>query len=360
MERQGMKSALRRTISTGIALTAVIAAATGCVESGRGDSGSSGQAAACPFPVDDSVSTAARIGYQAIPNADLYVKDKGLLQACLPNAKVTWSQFSSGADVVQAFGAGSLDIGTLGSSPATKALSAPLNLPVRVLWIHDVIGKSESLVAKDKSITSLAGLRGRRIATPFGSTAHYSLLAALGKAGLANDVSLINMKPDAIPGAWNGDQIDAAWVWDPTLSKLVESGGTIVTSSADTAAAGAPTFDLSVADKKFLDENARFAVVWAKVQDYAVERLRTAPDEAAVSIGAQLGVEPKLVGPQLAGYTYLSAKDQASVRYLGGDFGGTLRDTAEFLLGQGGVDAVGTEQVYRDSIYSDAAEGASS
>ncbi|WP_069165709.1 taurine ABC transporter substrate-binding protein [Nocardia altamirensis] len=350
-----MKSAVRRVVTAGLALAAIVATA-GCVESGRGDTGSA--AAACPFAADPSVTTQARIGYQAIPNADLLVKDRGLLAACLPNAKVEWSQFSSGADVVQAFGAGSLDIGTMGSSPATKALSAPLNLPVRVLWIHDVIGASESLVAKDKSINSIDGLRGKRVATPFGSTAHYSLLAALGRAGIAGDVQLINMKPDAIPGAWNGGQIDAAWVWDPTLSKLREAGGHIVTSSADTAAAGAPTFDLAVASTKFLDQNARFAVVWAKVQDYAVRQLRTKPEDAAVSLGAQLGIEPKLVGPQLAGYTYLDATEQADAKYLGGGFGGDLRKTAEFLVSQGGIDAVGTEPTYRTGIYAEAAKGA--
>ncbi|MFE9583314.1 ABC transporter substrate-binding protein [Nocardia sp. NPDC006044] len=355
-----MKSALRRAVTAGLAVAAVVATTAGCVESGRGDTAAAGAQTACPFAADPSVTATARIGFQAIPNADLLVKDRGLLAACLPNAKVTWSQFSSGADVVQAFGAGSLDIGTMGSSPATKALSAPLNLPVRVLWIHDVIGKSESLIAKDNSITSLAGLRGKRVATPFGSTAHYSLLAALGKAGLAADVQLINMTPDAIPGAWTGGQIDAAWVWDPTLSKLAESGGHVVTSSADTAAAGAPTFDLAVASKKFLDENPRFAVVWAKLQDYAVTQLRTKPDEAAVSIGAQLGIEPKLVGPQLAGYTYLGAAEQADAKYLGGGFGADLHKTAEFLLSQGGIGAVGDESAYRTGIYGDAAKGASS
>ncbi|WP_378736227.1 ABC transporter substrate-binding protein [Nocardia brasiliensis] len=355
-----MKSAVRRVVTTALAIAAVAATIAGCVESGRGDTGATGTPATCPFTPDPSVTTEARLGFQAIPNADLFVKDRGLLAACLPNAKVTWSQFSSGADVVQAFGAGSLDIGTMGSSPAAKALSAPLHLPVRVLWIHDVIGTSESLVAKDKSVTTLAELRGKRIATPFGSTAHYSLLAALGKAGLADDVQLINMKPDAIPGAWNGDQIDAAWVWDPTLSKLIESGGHLVTSSADTAAAGAPTFDVAVARTKFLADNARFAVVWAKLQDHAVHQLRTEPEAAAVSLGAQLGIEPTLVGPQLAGYTYLRAAEQTDVKYLGGGFGGDLRQTAEFLLSQGGIDAVGDESAYRNGIYADAAAGAAS
>lgn len=351
---------MKRRFRTALAAVLTLAAATtaGCVESGRDDTGAEGAAATCPFAPDTAVTATARIGYQAIPNADLYVKDRGLLEACLPNATITWNQFSSGADVVQAFGAGGIDIGTLGSSPATKAVSAPLNLPVRVLWIHDVIGKSESLVVKDDSVTTLAGLRGKRVATPFGSTAHYSLLAALDRAGLGGQVNLINMQPEAIPGAWNGDQIDAAWVWDPTLSKLIETGGTVLTSSAETAAQGAPTFDVAAAATAFLDRHADFAAVWAKVQDYAIGQLRDNPQEAAVSLAAQLGIDPEAAKAQLAGYTYPDAAEQAGPRYLGGDFAGSLRNTAQFLLTQGGIAAVGDEKSYRAALYPDAARAA--
>ncbi|MFD9551497.1 ABC transporter substrate-binding protein [Nocardia salmonicida] len=352
-----MKTALRRVVATSAALSAVVAVTAGCVESGREDTGAS---ASCPFAADPSVTSTVRLGFQAIPNGDLVVKDRNLLQACLPNAKITWSQFSSGADVVQAFGAGGLDIGTLGSSPATKALSAPLNLPVQVVWIHDVIGTSESLVVRDKSITTLAGLTGKKVATPFGSTSHYSLLAALDKAGLTGKVELINLAPDAIPGAWQGNQIDAAWVWDPTLSKLTAAGGTVLTSSAETAAGGAPTFDVAIADKKFLADNAAFAKTWAKVQDYAVGQLKNQQAEAAVSIGAQLGIAPDKVVPQVAGYQYLPAAEQAGAKYLGGGFGADLAGTARFLLSQGGIAAVGTDQQYRDGISATAAAGAGS
>lgn len=102
------------------------------------------------------------------------VKDLGLLEACMPNAKIKYSNFASGGDVVQAYGAKSVDIGLMGSSPATIALSEPLNLPISVVWIHDVIGTAESLVVRDKSVSDLKGLKaapsrfrtGRRRTSP--------------------------------------------------------------------------------------------------------------------------------------------------------------------------------------------------
>ena len=144
----------------------------------------------------------------------------------MPNADISWSQFASGGDVVQAFGANSADLGLVGSSPAAKAVSAPLNLPVQVIWIYDVIGEAESLVARDPSIKGPADLRDKTVAVPFGSTAHYSLLSALAGAGLrgGTDVTLINLAPDAIPAAWQSEQIDAAWVWNPVLGELEKAG----------------------------------------------------------------------------------------------------------------------------------------
>ncbi|MDI9917230.1 ABC transporter substrate-binding protein [Rhodococcus sp. IEGM 1379] len=349
-----MISSSGRTAIAVMTAAALGATLTACVETGRGEvSRSMATSVTCPVAVDESVTTSASIGYQDIPNGDLIVKDQGLLEACMPNADITWSKFSSGQDVVQAFGSGSLDLGTLGSSPATMALSAPLNIPMQVVWIQDVIGEAESLVVKDPAITTLEGLRGKKIATPFGSTSHYSLLAALGAANLAADVTLMSLKPDAMLGAWQGGQIDAAWVWDPTLSKLTADGHVIM-SSADVSQMGAPTFDLSGATTEFVSANPEFMVMWTKLQDYAAGRINADPTGAAVSMSAQLGIAPDLITPQLVGYTYLSAADQASNTYLGGDFAQSLSGTAKFLLEQGNIDAVSPTSAYVSGIYTDA------
>ena len=52
----------------------------------------------------------------------------GLLEKALPDYKITWTKFDSGADVNTAFIAKELDFGALGSSPVARGLSAPLNI----------------------------------------------------------------------------------------------------------------------------------------------------------------------------------------------------------------------------------------
>lgn len=338
-----------RAVVYGIAVAGVLTL-SGCVQSGRAAESRS-TTTVCPFKADPSVTTTARIAYQNIPNADLVVKDQRLLETCLPNAKISWSKFDSGGDVVQAFGSNSVDIGLLGSSPATKALSAPLNIPIKVIWVHDTIGKAESLVARDKSITDIKGLEDKKIGVAFSSTAHYSLLQALQDAGIdaTRDLSIINLAPDKMPSAWESGQIDAAWVWDPTLSVLLKSGH-IVLSSEDTAKAGKPTYDVGAATTQFINANPAFMTAWARAQDAGVRQIRSKPDQASVSIAAVLGISPTEVRSQFTGYTYLDATKQASAGYLGGKLASDLQATAGFLLAQGGIDAVNTPAAYAAGV----------
>ncbi|GAA3005242.1 hypothetical protein GCM10020229_16390 [Kitasatospora albolonga] len=103
------------------------------------------------------------------------VKDRRLLEQALPDAEVKWVKFSSGGDVNTAVIAGAVDLGLAGSSPVTKGLSAPLNIPYKVLWIHDLIGANEALVARG-GITEVRQLAGKKVATPF--RLHRALLPA--------------------------------------------------------------------------------------------------------------------------------------------------------------------------------------
>ncbi len=312
---------------------------------------SSSSASSCPVDVNTDVTGTIRIGWQMIPNADLIVKDKGWLEACMPNATIQWSQFNSGADVVQAFGSGSLDIAQMGSSPSVRAVSAPLNLDVQVVWIHDVIGDAESLVARDASVSSIKDLAGKNIATPFGSTSHFSLLSALDQAGMsASDVNLINLDPDKMAAAWTRGEIDAAWVWDPVLSTLKSDGGSVVMSSKDTAEQGSATYDMEVASQSFITANASAMKTWTSVEDYAMGRISSDPDDAAESVAAQMSVDTSTVKTQFAGYEYPSASQQSTI--FSAELPKVFESTAEFLKSQGSIDSVSAD--YASALYSDA------
>src|SRR5215212_11692018 len=173
-----------------------------------------------------------RIGYQTFPSGDLIVKNNKWLEDALPDYNIKWVKFDSGADVNTAFIAKELDFGALGSSPVARGLSAPLNIPYKVAFVLDVAGDNEALVVRNGSnINSIADLKGKRIGTPFASTAHYSLLAALSESGLsANDVQLVDLQPQAILAAFDRGDIDAGYSWLPTLDQLRKNGKDLITS----------------------------------------------------------------------------------------------------------------------------------
>ncbi|WP_427008532.1 ABC transporter substrate-binding protein [Pseudarthrobacter sp. H2] len=351
-----MKTVLSKKIL--ISSAVLILALTGCVETGRSTAPAAGNAK-CPWAADDSVKGTVRIAYQKVPNGDPIVKDQGILEACMPNATIKWSVFTSGADVLQAYGANSIDVGYIGSSPVTMALSEPLKMPISVVWMFDVIGNAESLVVRDDAIKSVSELKGKTIAVPFSSTSHFALLQALKQAGIdsRNDVKLVNLSPAQMTAAWQGGQIDAAWVWSPVLDELGATGH-LISDNGKVATAGTATYDLGTARTAFVKENPAFMTQWTKAQDYAVKMISENPDKAAQSIAVELGINPKDAVKQFTGFRYLRATEQVADDAMGKKLGKDLAATADFLLIQGSIQAVSAPEVYADAVDSSFAKTA--
>ncbi|MFD4370416.1 glycine betaine ABC transporter substrate-binding protein [Streptomyces sp. NPDC058486] len=331
----------RRTVLTAGATALLALAATACGGAATADGEGAGK-------------VRVRIAYQSIPNADLVVKNQRLLEKALPDAEIRWVRFDSGGDVNTAVIAGAVDLGLLGSSPVTKGLSAPLDIPYKVLWIHDLIGDNEALVAR-KGIGSVAALKGRKVAAPFGSTAHYSLLAALDAAGLgATDVSLVDLQPQDALAAWQRGDIDAAYVWTPSLTELRRTGKVLVTSR-EIAERGKPTADLGVVTDAFAARHPEVVDAWLSAEDQAVKLAKSDPAKAAAAIGAELNLTPEEALAQLKELVLLTAKEQQAPAYLGtpgkpGALAGNLRDAAVFLHGQKAIDAVPERSVFEKAL----------
>ncbi|WP_062644993.1 taurine ABC transporter substrate-binding protein [Streptomyces maremycinicus] len=332
----------RRLLFAG-ALAAVTAAVTGC----SSDSAASSSGGAKRL----------RIGYFAFPSGDLIVKNRKLLEKALPDYKITWIKFDSGASVNQAFLGKSLDIAALGSSPFARGISGSSPIPYKVAWILDVAGENEALVArKDTGITDVAGLEGKTIATPFASTSHYSLLAALEAAGLkTSDVKLVDLQPQPIIAAWQRGDIDAAYVWLPTLDELRESG-TQLTSSKEIGAAGKPTLDLAVVSDELIAKDPTAIDAWRKVEAEALRLIKSDPDGAVEAVSAELGISAADAKAQLAQGVFLTPEEVASADWLGTDGSPGklltyLTDTGAFLAGQKQIEAAPAEDVVGKAFY---------
>ncbi|OLR94734.1 glycine/betaine ABC transporter substrate-binding protein [Actinokineospora bangkokensis] len=297
-----------------------------------------------------------RIAYQNFADSTLLVKDQGTLEKALPDHDIAWTPFDSGASINTAFLGGAIDLAVIGSSPAAGGLCPPLQIPYQVIELLNVIGDSEALVVRNASgITDVKGLVGKKVAAPFSSTAHYSLLAALQQGGVdPASVTLVDLEPQNIQAAWQRGDIDGAYVWTPVLSVLQKDGKTL-TDSAKLAAAGKPTLTFTVARKDFLDANPDVIARWLAATDAAIKLIKTDPQQVAAAVSRQIGATTEDALSQLKQNIYLDHAEQRSPEYFGtaqapGKLAEQLRATAEFLLSQKKVDSVPDLSVFQSAL----------
>jgi taurine transport system substrate-binding protein len=330
-------------------LLPVLAAALLLATAACGDGAASGGAG--------SADKTIRIAYQAFPSGDLIVKNQGLLEKALPDYKITWTKFDSGASINTAFLGRSVDIAAIGSSPVARGLSAPLNIPYQVAFVLDVAGDNEALVARNGSgVTDVAGLKGKKVATPFASTAHYSLLAALNQAGVKeSEVTIVDLEPQDILAAWTRGDLDAAYSWLPSLDELKKNGKVLI-SSKQLATAGKPTLDLGVVSTAFIQAHPEAVDAWRKAEAQALDVIASDPAAAAKAVGQELNLSPEDAQKQLSQGVFLKPADLASDEWLGteakvGKLADNLVSASEFLKSQQKIDAVPDLATVQKSIY---------
>jgi len=253
-------------------------------------------------------------------------------------ASVDWRKFDSGAGVLRAMASGDVQIGNIGSSPL--AVAAAQKLPIEAFLLASQLGNSEALVVK-KNITTPKDLIGKRIAVPFISTTHYSLLAALKHWGIKpSQVQLVNLQPPAIIAAWQRGDIDGAYVWAPAVNEL-EKEGKVLTDSAEVGSWGSPTLDVWVVRKDFAQHHPEIVTAFARSALDAQQAYLNSPDswlkqsDNLSKLSRLSGVPEAQVPGLVKGNTYLTAQQQ--VEQLGKPVNKAIVDTAQFLKAQGRV-----------------------
>ena len=256
----------------------------------------------------------------------------------LSGAKPDWRKFDSGASIVRALASGDVQIGNLGSSPL--AVAASQQVPIEVFLLASQLGNSEALVVK-KNITKPEDLIGKRIAVPFISTTHYSLLAALKHWGIKpGQVQILNLQPPAIIAAWQRGDIDGAYVWAPAVNEL-EKEGKVLTDSAEVGSWGSPTLDVWVVRKDFAQQHPEIVTAFARSALDAQQAYLNSPDswlkqsDNLSKLSRLSGVPEAQVPGLVKGNTYLTAQQQ--VEQLGKPVNKAIVDTAQFLKAQGRV-----------------------
>jgi len=259
--------------------------------------------------------------------------------------KINYRLFGGGGDVIKAMASGDVQLGQIGSSPLTAAASQGQD--IKLFWILDDIADAEALIARSGSgVNTVKDLKGKKVATPFVSTAHYQLMAVMKMEGLdANSVNVMNMRPPEIAAAWERGDIDAAFIWDPVLSKIKGKGKSIA-SSGSIGAKGYPTFDGFAVNAKWATEHEAFMVALVQALAKADAEYRkdgskwTANTPQVKAIAKMTKADAAEVPAAMSLYKFPTPAEQLSATWLGGGAAKAMTGTAAFLKEQGRIQEV--------------------
>ncbi len=316
-----------------------------------------GGAALAGLPRRVRAATPERINIAFFVNASptMIAKGDGWVED-MTHARVNWIEVGSGAEINAAVAAGSVDVGIgIGSSPTAAGIAQDIGY--EVIGMVDNIGPAEEMtVRKGGNVRSAADFKGKRIATPFGSTSHFRTMGFLKTNGITQrDVTLLDMRPDAIVAAWQRGDIDAAYVWSPAKSKILEAGGEAFRTYDKLEAAGYVIADLVVARTAFGQAYPDAVVAIMKASRRSLEMWRTKPDDAAAIIGKQAGISTEAARADLLQYEFVPPQEQLKPQWLGppgqaGHFAEVLQGTAQFLVAQRSIRSAPSVDAYRKAI----------
>jgi NitT/TauT family transport system substrate-binding protein len=204
--------------------------------------------------------------------------------------------------------AGKLDMAASGGGTSLIYLTEPDQLQY-VAATEDSNG-ADGIIAK-KEITTLADLRGKRVALNRGGLPEFYLATLLKTAGLReSDVTLVDMPGDVVGKAFIDREVDAAVTWEPWLSraKATDFGHLLI----DTSVTPGVVFDVLVARKDFVLHHAKDvrAVVdaWNDAVAYFDSHRQEAIDLMAKDMGDWLK-DPKTFAETLDGVRYYGASE---------------------------------------------------
>ncbi|MFF7238936.1 ABC transporter substrate-binding protein [Streptomyces collinus] len=214
--------------------------------------------------------------------------------------KVDWQDYATGAPITAQMTAGKIDIGSMGDFPLliNAARGKQLGKPTRLVSVTGYNlkgGLNTVVVAPDSRLTSLSGLKGRKVSTSVGSAADGTLVRALRRAGIDPETGIqkLNQQPAVGASALSAGSADA-------LSQFVAWPGLLAYQGKakalyDGAQLNLPTFHGVTARADFAQRRPAVLEAFLKAQAEATDYLDARPVEAAEKVAGATGLPAEVV-----------------------------------------------------------------
>lgn len=254
--------------------------------------------AGCSSKSEDSASSGkiiVKYGYQPGHAQTVIAKEKEFYEKELGDkVEIQLVKFQSGPSLITALTAGKLDFGQVGDQPAIQAKANNVDLKIigKFLFSDKVNGL---IVRKDSDITSIEGLKGKKVGVTVGSTGQQLLYIYLESAGLKpSDIKLVNLQPGDIVSSITFRNIDAAVTWEPYIT-LTSSQGT--TNQIADGTGYKTEIDVIIGRNEFLQKHPDIAQGILKAQDEAGKWITDNPDEALTLVAKDAGLDKSVLEP---------------------------------------------------------------
>jgi sulfonate transport system substrate-binding protein len=219
---------------------------------------------------------------------------------------VEWSEFPAAQPLLEAIGAGAVDLGGVGDAPFLFAYQS--GSPIRSIQAtrYDTRNPATAiLVPAASALKDARDLRGKRVATGRGSVGHFLLLRAMDCAGLQQkDLTTVFLPPGDAKGAFDSNAVDAWATWNPYVAQATLHGGARVIANARDLG---PNYgfvaanERSIVDKRaliadFLERNNQ-AQLWAGANTDAYAAVLARETGLAPDVARQFGDRALIVVP---------------------------------------------------------------
>jgi aliphatic sulfonates family ABC transporter substrate-binding protein len=277
-----------------------------------------------------------RIAWQPY-NAVLFYTARDLRLFEKVGLEPVYIRFTAGPPQFAAFQSGSVDVGLFGT--AGMVVGASQGLDYKNFYIQIASCYADGLVARPESgINSLKDLKGKKVAYVRGSSAHLGLTKALQSVGLTpNDVTMIHTDVPAMAPAFANKDVDAAYTWEPWVSRMQEAGGKVIVRSNQV---GLNTSDNWVVRPSWAEKNPKAVQMILKAVDLALEEFRKNPSIAIKATAESLGVTEAVakriveINPVMSPEQLADPKFELSLLPNGGAQK-MIQEVGDFLLAQG-------------------------
>jgi sulfonate transport system substrate-binding protein len=229
----------RRAVSGVLLVVALTTLASAC-SSGSGDaSGTDSQSAAAVSGAKKPVGGTLHVGQLGtVKITEALLKASG--EADDMPYSISWSLFpTGGGGFFEAVPSGTVDVAVMADTPPIFGQVAGIAAKVVAAARSTAPGTStvEIIVPSDSPITSMADLKGKKVALTQGTILQFTVVQALKKAGLSyKDIKAVNLAPPDAPAALARGDVDAIATLDPTLSALKAQGNKVVGDGVGTTA----------------------------------------------------------------------------------------------------------------------------